>query len=194
MNYLAHLYFAKPTTYSMVGNLMGDFMKGVDITELPTATAKGVLNHRLIDKYTDNHPIVRQLKPRITTERRRFAGLIIDVAFDHFLARHWQQYHSQPLPDFCQQVYDLLNQYPHSLPGRMPRVVESMSQDDWLSGYHRMQLTGQAIDSIAKRIRFNNNLAGAISEVELHYQAFEQAFLTFFPQLQAHVQHHNIEQ
>ncbi|NMP17727.1 acyl carrier protein phosphodiesterase [Thalassotalea sp. Y01] len=194
MNYLAHLYFAKDNSHSVVGNLMGDFMKGVNIVSLPKATANGIHTHRMIDKFTDNHHLVRQLKPLLSDKRRRFSGLISDVAFDHFLAKHWQRFHHLSLEQFCQQVYLHLRNYPHPLPGRMPHVVRSMINDDWLGGYHDMVLTGRAIDSMSKRIRFKNTLAGAIEEVERHYQQFEHNFLAFFPELCRHVNQQNQEQ
>ncbi len=172
---------------------MGDFMKGVDKEALPEQTLRGIETHRMIDRYTDSHHLVRSLKPLLSERRRRFSGLISDVVFDHFLAKHWQQFHPQTLPHFCQQTYRNIQAYPEPLPGRMPRVVESMIRDNWLAAYADLVITGQAIDSMSKRIRFKNQLAGAIDEVITHYDVYERHFLEFFPYLRRHVERHGNE-
>lgn len=193
MNYLAHLFFAQDNALSKAGNLMGDFMKGVDQQSLPLEMVKAISNHRMIDKFTDNHPDVKALKPLLSAKRKRFSGIISDVVFDHFLAKHWHKYSDQQFSVFVQQSYQYLANAEHLMPERMSDVVKRMRADDWLSHYLCIDITGRAIDSIAKRIRFENNLAGAISEVKDNYLAYEQAFLIFFPDLIEQVKIEKIE-
>lgn len=194
MNYLAHLFFAKPNSLSLTGNLMGDFTKGVDLNLLPQQIIKGIENHRFIDKFTDSHHLVKQLKPILSKPRRRFSGVISDVVFDHFLVLHWQQFSTQSFTEFTAHTYKELTKNPQFMPERMKHVVNRMVEQDWLGAYAQLEITGRAIDSIANRIRFKNDLHGAISEVELHYEYFQQVFIDFFPQLIEQVKIQSIEQ
>ncbi|WOH39307.1 acyl carrier protein phosphodiesterase [Thalassotalea fonticola] len=166
---------------------MGDFTKGVDLSLLPLPVVNGIYNHRVIDKYTDNHPCVRALKLLLTTKRRRFSAVISDVVFDHFLVRHWDKFSELSFNEFSQHSYQQLSLVLDIMPERMRFTVDKMISQDWLSSYQDIDHTGKAIDSISKRIRFENNLAGAIEEVKLHYEQYESAFLEFFPQLQIYM-------
>ncbi|WP_068546105.1 ACP phosphodiesterase [Thalassotalea crassostreae] len=193
MNYLAHLYLAKPNSYSLAGNLMGDFTRGLDIQSLPIEIQKGIKNHRSVDKFTDNHHAVRQLKPLLTDKRKRFSGIISDVVFDHFLAKHWHLFSDQKFSDFNQHCYQQLLSVIDHMPPRMQFVVTKMAEQDWLSSYQHLEMTGRAIDNLSKRIRFENNLHGAIEEVEQHYQHYHDAFMQMFPDLKDHVSQNIIE-
>ncbi len=97
MNYFAHLTLARPTVPSKVGNLLGDFMRGVREPDLPEAVRLGLHNHRLVDRFTDHHPLVIESRALFSPQRRRFAGVALDVLFDHFLIRHWSRFHDTPL-------------------------------------------------------------------------------------------------
>lgn len=108
MNYLAHLFLAKDTPESILGNLLGDFAKGEAKKQYSTAIQQGIELHQQVDIYTDTHRIVREAKRPISLERKRYAGILIDVFYDHFLAKHWMKYSSIPLQYFTQKVYTLL--------------------------------------------------------------------------------------
>lgn len=193
MNYLAHLFFSQNTSLSLTGNLMGDFAKGVDLNKLPIEIYKGIENHRLVDKFTDQHHLVRTLKTPLSAERKRFSFIISDVVFDHFLAIHWHKFSDQNFDQFVQDSYSKLLQAQHHMPEQMQLVVQRMASQDWLSSYKSIDITGKAIDSLSNRIRFKNNLAGAIVEVKANYHEYEDVFLKFFPELQQHVIQTKIE-
>lgn len=193
MNYLAHLYLAQPTADSHFGNLLGDFGGKRIANELPVTVKRGLDNHYLVDKFTDHHDMVNQAKQLFSPQRRRFAGIAIDVLFDHFLIQHWERFNQKPLRDFKAESYQLLQQRVHVMPGRMQSVVTSMVNNDWFKEYETTTGIGIALDNIAKRIRFANRFSGAIEDIERHYGAFENVFLEFFPQLIDHVKHHDLE-
>ncbi len=159
MNYLAHLYFAKPTADSHFGNLLGDFGGRRHAKHLPLSVQIALDNHYLVDKFTDSHPLVNEAKQYFSTERKRFAGIATDVAFDYFLIKHWASFHQQPLKTFKQVSYQLLNSRLALMPARMQRVVTSLTNNDWFKEYETIEGIGLALDNIAKRIRFENNLA-----------------------------------
>lgn len=184
MNYLAHLYLAGDDEQALVGNLLGDFVKG-RLENLPYSGAvrRGIRQHRLVDSFSDAHPLVLQSKRRISGERRRYAGIIIDLAYDHFLARHWEPLTGGDLESFCDRAYRILEDARPWLPDPMPRVVGRMSADDWLGSYRRLDNVGLALDNIARRFRRPTTLPGAQIELEACYPALEQDFLAFFPEL-----------
>lgn len=183
LNYLAHLYFSQANTPSRVGNLLGDFARGVDTDALPDEIIQGLRNHRTIDHYTDSHPEVRRLKTLFSRQRRRYSGIVLDVVFDHFLIRHWHDFSDHSLDQFLESAYSDLEQGYPLMPAHMQRVVKRMIAGDWIRRYSNLKQVGFALDRIAERIRFQNHFGGAIIEVEQHYEALEGGFLKFFPEL-----------
>lgn len=193
MNYLAHLYLAQPTADSHFGNLLGDFGGRRHIEQLPMTVTNGLDNHYLVDKFTDSHREVKQAKQYFSPQRKRFAGVAVDVVFDHFLIVHWQHFNEQSLSDFKHTSYQLLNEGIPVMPSRMQHVVTSMTQNDWFKEYETIDGIGLALDNIAKRIRFTNNFAGAAEDIARHYDELEAVFLAFFPELIKHVNQFNLE-
>ncbi|MCB1619773.1 MAG: DUF479 domain-containing protein [Thiothrix sp.] len=187
MNYLAHLSLARAHPESLTGNLMGDFMKGVDMATLPPGIQAGVHNHRAVDRFTDRHPAVLALKPLFSAPYRRFAGIMLDVSFDHFLTRHWNRFHAVPQDDFIRQCYaGLLTGLPW-MPANMQQAVRRMVADDWLGTCEDFTRVGMTLDRIAGRIRFPNAFAGSGQVLVHHRERIEAVFLELYPALQQHV-------
>lgn len=193
MNYLAHLFLAQPTPDSHYGNLLGDFRRGVDINALPNPVLRGLKNHYLVDKFTDQHALVKQAKFIFSAEKQRFSGIAIDVLFDYFLIKHWQQFSSLDFATFKQQSYDLLQKRQPVMPARMKLVTRKIIEQDWFASYAHLDSIGSALDNISRRIRFNNQFSGSIEDIEKHYDELENIFLMFFPELMAHVTQANFE-
>ncbi len=193
LNYLAHLYLAKPTADSHFGNLLGDFGGRRHAEYLPNSVKSALENHYLVDKFTDSHALVKTTKQYFSPERKRFAGVAIDVLFDHFLIMHWQQFNKHPLNDFKRSSYALLNERIAVMPARMQHVVTSMTTNDWFKEYETIEGVGLALDNIAKRIRFTNNLTGSAEDIAQNYHELESVFLAFFPELIEHVKESALE-
>ena len=187
MNYLAHLALAQPNHHSLVGNLLGDFCKGVPLNSLPVTILAGLANHRAVDSFTDQHPLVRQSRLLFSAQRRRFAGIALDVLFDHFLIRHWQQFYPQPFAQYKHQLYRQLAEAEPLMPLAMQRTMQSVRSDDWFGSYQHLPTVAIALERIAKRIRFSNQFAGVLADIETNYVCLEQTFFLFYPQLQQHV-------
>ena len=194
MNYLAHIALSQPNSYSLVGNLLGDFCKGVQIDMLPQAVRQGLANHRAVDHFTDHHPLVRNAKTNFSAQRRRFAGIALDMLFDHFLIRHWPAFYSQPFAAVKQQIYSDIAAAEHLMPPAMAATMRNVYQKDWFASYEQLRSLGYALDRIAQRIRFTNQFSGVIEEIEPVYSKLEHDFLQFYPQLQQHVQQLGLEQ
>lgn len=188
MNYLAHLRLSPSDAESMVGNLMGDFRKHLGETALPDRVNWGISNHLRVDKFTDTHPVILDLKCLFSKERRRFAGIVLDVAFDYFLTCHWQKFSDSDIDLFIDQAHDKIASLSDIMPTRMQYVMSYMIEDQWLRSYATLEGIGYALDRMSTRIRFENKMAGAIEEVENNYQELEEGFLLFFPSLLEHIE------
>ncbi|QPG04699.1 DUF479 domain-containing protein [Salinimonas marina] len=193
MNYLAHLALAQPTSASVQGNLLGDFMRGCQHEHFDFDVQCGLNNHRFVDRFTDEHAKIREAKSWFSSQRRRFAGIILDVSFDHFLISHWSQFYTQSFERFCEQRYALLQPALADMPLSMQRTVTSMLKHRWLDVYRTPEGLARALDNTAARIRFRHAFTGSIDEVMQHYAALKQTFLDFYPQLMQAVVSANIE-
>ena len=185
MNYLAHCFLAETSSESLVGNLLGDFCKGVDEKTLTANIYAGLLNHREVDRFTDSHPLVQQAKSCFSPQRRRFASIALDVLFDHFLIKNWHLYSDISFIEFKFETYQLLVQGSSLMPARMKLVMASVVKNDWFASYESVDGIGLALDRIANRIRFKNNFKGSIEDINRHYQPLDDMFKQFFPQLLA---------
>lgn len=183
MNYLAHLFLSDGTPESLIGNLLGDFVKGSIENIYSPGIIKGIYLHRKIDSFTDSHPIFRSSKRLIAIDRRRFSGIMIDVFYDHFLAKNWSSYSSIPLADFTNHVYQVLQENKKILPERLKNILPDMIAHDWLASYKEISTINRAINGISRRIKRKNNLFGGIEELFLNYQQLQTDFSIFFPEL-----------
>ena len=184
MNYLAHLYLAEDDDAALVGNLLGDFVKGRIHKRLGSPIYRGVELHRAVDRFTDAHPIHRRSRRRISTVRRRYAGIIVDMAYDHFLARHWPRWREHSLEQFAQRVYEALYRYHAELPPRLRQILPHMVREDWLTGYRNLDNIALALDRLSLRLSRPTALLGAINEILSVYRALETDFMHFLPALE----------
>ncbi len=174
---------AEPTVESRVGNLLGDFARGVNQHSLTADVLQGLINHRRVDQFTDQHPQVLQMKRSFTTQRRRFAGIALDVLFDHYLLKHWSLYSKQPKQQVVNDLYRDLLAGQSMMPERMQQVTLRMIESDWFRAYETLDGVAYALERVAGRIRFGNNFGGVGEELALHYPQFETGFKQFLPDL-----------
>lgn len=183
MNYLAHLLLAEANTASRIGNLLGDFAHGVQLSELPTAVQAGLRRHRAIDRFTDQATEVLSAKTLFSPARRRFAGIALDMLFDHLLIKHWDLYQAQPFCHYKTSLYQQLLQDLPLMPTKMATSVQLLVHQDWFGQYQDLTQLGRALDQIASRIRFNHQFDGVIDEIGQQMPQLEPLFLQFFPRL-----------
>ena len=183
MNYLAHLFLSDGTPESLIGNLLGDFAKGSIENIYSLKIIEGIYLHRKIDSFTDSHPIFRSSKRLIGVDRRRFSGIMIDVFYDHFLAKNWSNYSSIPLAEFTNNVYQVLLENQKILPDRLKNILPDMIAHDWLASYRETAAINRAINGLSRRIKRQNNLFGGVEELFLNYQQLQADFSMFFPEL-----------
>lgn len=183
MNYLAHLYLADDSPESIVGNLLGDFLKGHGTEGYCDEIKKGIRLHKNVDTYTDSHPIVRESKRLISPVNRRYAGILIDVFYDHFLAKNWLTYSSVSLHGFTVKVYDILQSYQAILPDSLKRGLPHIIKRNLLMSYAEISGISFALQRISLRLKRENNLGRAVEELTTNYECFELNFDLFFPEL-----------
>ncbi|MFA5678953.1 MAG: ACP phosphodiesterase [Pseudomonas sp.] len=184
MNYLAHLRLGPNEPQQALGGLLGDFVKGpMAGIALPESVRQGIWLHRSIHAFTDRHPLVAQSKARVTRERRRYAGIMVDMFYDHLLACHWGQFADQPLADFTAQMYQAVLAQQALMPDRARTVLVRMAHEDWLGSYVQLQNLHLALNNMARRLRPGNLLPGAVDELERDYSGFEADFLAFMPEV-----------
>ncbi|HEY8553470.1 MAG TPA: ACP phosphodiesterase [Burkholderiales bacterium] len=190
MNYLAHLYLSHETPEAITGAMLGDFVKGRVPEHWGPEVRRAIALHRAIDRYTDSHPAVVASRALISPERRRFAGILIDVFHDHFLARDWPRYHPRPLAEFTRTVYRVLLPQRARLPERLRRMLPAMAADDWLASYARVEAVDAALRGIARRFRYPERaraLGTAVAELERNYAPLAARFEEFFGDLRSYV-------
>ncbi len=185
MNFLAHAFLAGPDPALRLGGMLGDFVKGPLPAGLPPAVAAGVRLHRRIDSFADAHPAFRRSRARVSPLRRRCAGIMVDLFYDHFLARHWADYCDEALAEFTAAAYALLAAHGDLLPPALVRILPYMREQDWLASYVSLEATALALDRIAeRRLSRPARLAGAGSELRAAYAGFEEDFRAFLPDAQ----------
>jgi len=188
MNHFAHLVLSQPTLESTVGNLLGDFARGLDQNSLPQAVMDGLRNHRAVDRFTDTHPRVQAMKSAFSGERRRFAGIALDIYFDHLLINHWQQFEQRQLESPIGEFYQRMAQGRSMMPdANMRRVTRRMVESDWFGSYRNVEAVAAALDRVAGRIRFANRFENSIEDLLANHAQICDGFFEFYPQLQRHV-------
>lgn len=187
MNWLAHLYLSEPSPVFRLGNLLPDIISYQALAELPPEFQRGIQCHRQIDAYTDAHPVFRQSVRRLGPEFRRFGGILIDIFYDHILAREWDGFATTPLPQFAAEVYTSFEPHWIEIPDEARQRLQAMRDADWLCSYRQIEAITMALTRIGGRLRRPTDLAAAVSILERDYEAFRGDFQAFFPQLIAHV-------
>jgi acyl carrier protein phosphodiesterase len=184
MNFLAHLYLSGNDPLIRLGNFIGDFVKGRDFSnQFHPSICQGIALHRLIDEFTDQHPIVKKSKVRLRSTYRHYAPVIVDIYYDHFLAANWSSYHEQPLEDFADDCYLFIQQQAPILPAQVNRMLPYMMEGNWLVNYSKLEGIHQALSGMARRSKHDSKMDEAIIDLRNHYHDFKAEFEEFIPLL-----------
>ena len=183
MNFLAHIYLSGDDAEITIGNFIADGIKGKRYLKYPSQIAKGILLHRAIDSYTDQHPIVKQSTARLHENYSHYSGVIVDILYDHFLAKNWNEYHKVSLATYVENFYELLRNNFQILPARIQRMMPYMIADNWLLSYATIPGISKILVQMNVRTKNISGMNLAVVELEQYYTEFEEEFTTFFADL-----------
>lgn len=189
MNFLAHIYLSGDNEQIKIGNFIADGIRGKKYKAFPEEIQKGILLHREIDTYTDAHPIFRQSTKRLHKNYSHYSGVIVDILYDHFLAKNWKTYSEVPLKDYINGFYDLLNENFDILPERTQRMVPYMIADNWLKSYATIEGIGEVLYRMNLRTKNKSKMNLAVGDLKEFYTEFEAEFTSFFEELRIFSKH-----
>lgn len=184
MNFLAHIYLSGNQELLKIGNFMADSVRGSQYKSYPEAIQKGILLHRFIDNFTDTHPIYRQSKHRLHTKYGHYSGVIMDIFYDHFLAKNWTAYHATPLEIYAEEFYALLKEKHRWLTERAQQMVPYMIARNWLVSYASLDGLEMILFQMDRRTQQRVHMHESIIELQTYYTEFETEFTAFFTELE----------
>ena len=187
MNFLSHLYLAGASEGLIIGNFIADSVKGSAMNKFSTEVQKGIILHRKIDSFTDSHPIVEQSKQRLREKYKKYASVIIDIYYDHYLAKNWSNYSDVELRNFTQNIYTIIKNNHSILPEKSAHFTKYMLQYDILFAYSKLEGIERVLSGMARRASFQSNMEYAIHDLKENYLLFENEFKLFFPELKQYV-------
>jgi acyl carrier protein phosphodiesterase len=187
MNFLSHLYLSGDSEGLIIGNFNADSVKGSAFNNFPEAIQKGIILHRQIDTFTDTHPIVELSKQRLRVKYKKYASVIVDIYYDHYLAINWNDYSSENFNQYTQNIYSLIEQNKHHLPPKSVMFTKYMLEHNILLAYAKLEGIEKVLYGMSRRTTFESNMEHAIHDLKEHYELFENEFKLFFPELQQHV-------
>jgi len=183
LNFLAHIFLSGNDEQLMIGNFIADFVKGNKKDNYPEQIKKGIELHRAIDDFTDHHPITDDSKARLRPKYRKYSGVIIDLYYDHFLARNFDQYSEIPLPEFTRRTYAILLDNQNVLPDKVKEFLPFMIERNWLNNYSTIEGIGRTLTGLSKRVSFENKMDESVHDLQADYAIYKNEFHRFFPQL-----------
>ena len=183
MNYLAHLYLSDNIPQVMIGNFIADAVKGKQWQHYNNAIQYGIKMHRFIDTFTDEHPLTSATKKHLYPTCGKYAGAILDIILDHFIANEWNSMHQEDLLNFTQRFYKLLYENHNVLPPRFKHMLPYMAQRNWLFNYGNFEGLQRSLTNLSRRIVANPGIENAVDVLQNNYLVFSQYHIEFWPEL-----------
>jgi acyl carrier protein phosphodiesterase len=192
MNYLAHLFLSGPEAGVRVGNFIGDYVKGSNFTRYTPAIRKGIILHRQIDTFTDKHPIFRESSKHFQPMYGRYAGVVTDIAYDHFLAANWSLFSEQPLKNFVTESHLILMMNYFSLPGAVKQFLPFLIKSRRMEHYNSLDGFEKTLRIMAGHSSLPNHAEWAMTQIHANYEQLKNEFIDFFAEVskmsQAHLE------
>ncbi|OOV16583.1 ACP phosphodiesterase [Flavobacterium sp. LM4] len=184
MNFLAHIYLSGENDLIKIGNFMADGIRGKQFEHFPDDVQKGIILHRFIDTYTDSHHVFRQSTKRLHEKYHHYAGVIVDIVYDHFLAKNWSKYSDEKLEDFINRFYNSLHDNYSILTEKTKGLMPYMIERNWLLSYRTVEGIHQILTQMDRRSKNLSKMQFASEELNEFYTEFEKEFTTFFEDIQ----------
>jgi acyl carrier protein phosphodiesterase len=188
MNFLAHIYLSGSNNEIKVGNFVADWIKGSDFRKYAPDIQIGIIMHRSIDSFTDNHPIIKTSKNRLAEAYGKYAGIIVDILYDHILAKEWHLFSNIPLDEYSNELYAVLSKYIEVFPEEIRDFIPRFMRRRWLESYATPEGIGNVLNGMSKHTSLPNHTDQALQVLQLHFEDFRREFFEYFPQLIAYVE------
>ncbi len=186
MNFLAHIYLSQDNDLIKIGNFMADGIRGKQFENFNVEIQKGILLHRAIDTFTDAHPIFRKSTKKLHENYHHYAGVIVDVFYDHFLAKNWASYSNENLDLFVKRFYNSLQDNYQMLTPRTQNLMPTMLTENWLVSYQTVEGIKYILSQMDRRTKNESKMRFATQELIIHYSEFESEFTEFFEELKVY--------
>jgi acyl carrier protein phosphodiesterase len=183
MNFLAHIYLSGDDENIRFGNFIGDYVKGRDYNKFQDAIKSGILLHRKIDHFTDSHPIVRQHKILFYNRFHKYAGIITDILYDHFLAHEWNKFSEINFDDYLANTYDWLKSNMAVMPAELKKIVPNIIHNNWFGTYRTVEGLEAVLIGMSKGTSLPPEYKFAIFIIQKHYNELKHDFFRYFPEL-----------
>lgn len=186
MNFLGHLYLSGSDPEVIVGNFMGDAVKGRDLSRFSPGIERGLRLHRAIDSFTDVHPMLSEGRQRVHAHAGRYASVVMDLFYDHLLASNWSMFSEEPLARFAQRMYRLLSEHEARMPERTRRMLPYMVSGDWLTSYSTLEGIARALEGLSRGVPAGAPMRGAEGVLLAYLDRYTSEFNAFLPAVEAH--------
>ena len=184
MNFLAHVHLSQENEDVIFGNFVADSIKGRSYLKFRKDIIVGILLHRDIDAFTDRHEIVKKSKATVREHFGRYSGIVVDIYYDHFLARNWEHYHNEELTRYSTKVYLILAKRFLLLPARVKRILPFLIGQNWLSGYANLKDLKRVFNGMDRRTGYVSGMDKAVSVLEKDYDSLYLDFKEFYDELE----------
>lgn len=184
MNFLAHAHLSGNNNQILIGNFIADSVKGKDFNRFEEGIKQGIILHRQIDTFTDSHPVFKRSLGRIRSVHGKYSGIVIDIFYDHFLAKNWNDYHHEKLPDYAKHIYSLLKENYEILPERTKRLLPYLVSQNWLVGYANFDDLGLVFYGMDRRTDLVSGMRNSVKTLQENYAGLKEDFIDFYPELQ----------
>ena len=183
MNFLAHIYLSGDNDLMKIGNFMADGIHGKHFDTFPIEIQKGIILHRAIDTFTDAHPIFRQSTKRLHANYHHYSGIIVDIFYDHFLAKNWSHYSDERLEDYSECFYQSLRDNYSDLTPKTQKMMPYMIDYNWLLSYKTIEGIESVLAKMDIRMKRDSIMRFSVAELRTYYSEFESEFTAFFEDL-----------
>ncbi|MBP5588995.1 MAG: DUF479 domain-containing protein [Bacteroidales bacterium] len=185
---MAHIYLSGDSEEIIIGNYIADFIRGKEYLNYPDQIRRGIIIHRHIDAFTDRHPVVHRSKLLFTKKYHKYAGVITDILYDHFLTKTWNLFSRKPIESVSYNFYMAMVNNFEVLPDNVKQMISSFIINDWIESYQTVNGIRKVLKTMSKTTKLPDETRFAIRELKRNYNSLEDDFLEFFPQLIEYVE------
>lgn len=188
MNFLAHIFLSGHHEQVLVGNFIADSITNKQVADYPADVKKGIMLHRKIDSFTDQHLKVKESTKLLNPAHGKYAPVLLDIFYDYYLINNWERYTDEPFDDFTKRAYRILNENFNFIPPKMASKLPIMIKENWLANYGKLEGIEFTVEKVMKRVSKPEFLEASIESIFDHTEELNKNFNIFFPELQAHTQ------